>query len=77
MIPNCPECDRLWDLFVDATHSHLKLLSQQQISVIKQDSEALARLRQPVEESARNRQNTRRAFREHAASHGGSLARPV
>ena len=70
-MPNCPECDRLWDLFVEATRSHLKLLSQQQISVIRQDSDALSRLRQPVEASARNRQDTRRAYREHAATHPG------
>jgi hypothetical protein len=73
MSRNCSECDRLWEVFVEATHSHLKLLSQQQIAVIKHDNAALTHLRDPVADSATNRQNARNRFREHAATHGDSV----
>jgi hypothetical protein len=70
---NCPECDRLWEQFVAATHAHLKLLDRQQAAVIKHDSAALAELRRPVAESAVNRQSARHAFREHAETHGDAV----
>ena len=70
---NCPECDRLWEQFVDAAHAHLRLLGQQQAAVIQHDNAVLAELRHPVAESAVNRQTARHAFREHAATHGATV----
>jgi len=76
MARHCAECDRLWDGFVEATHNHLKLLSQQQIAVIRQDSAALQELRAPVADSAGKRQTARHRVREHSLTHGDEIPIP-
>jgi len=69
---HCSECARLWQEFADATSAQLRILGQQQIAVIRQDSPALAGLNQAVAESAARRQIASDAYKAHAATHGGT-----
>ena len=54
----------------DATNAQLRILGQQQIAVVQQDSAALAGLNQAVAEAAARREMASDAFKAHAATHG-------
>ena len=67
---HCRECARLWQEFADATNAQLRILGQQQIAFVQQDSAALAGLNQAVAEAATRREMASDAFKAHAATHG-------
>jgi recombinational DNA repair ATPase RecF len=66
---DCPLCARLWKEFATATNSYLRILGEQQMAVIQQDSAVLASLNQALAEAGARRQQARNEFRVHAATH--------
>jgi hypothetical protein len=65
MLGLCKECDRLWGDYAWATKAHLKVLSEQQIAAIQQDSVTLATLNPLTLEASRLRALTRQALKDH------------
>src|SRR2546422_558886 len=61
----CKECHRLWGDYAWATKAHLKILSDQQIAAIQQDSGALATLNPLTQEASHRRATARKALKDH------------
>ena len=73
---DCPLCARLWKEFATATNSYLRILGEQQMAVIQQDSSVLATLKQALADASARRQQARNEFRGHAATHERLERRP-
>jgi 5-methylthioribose kinase len=61
----CEECNRLWGEYAEATNADLKVMSNQQIASIRQDSSALATLDVLQREAGDRRERARRAIKDH------------
>ena len=69
MIGQCRECDRLWHEYADAVKGYLKIAGNRQVAQIGQDSAALAAIEPLHRDALERRAHTRKAFREHYATH--------
>jgi hypothetical protein len=65
----CADCLRLMKDLADATNAHLKLLNDQQVASIGQDSAVLESLTQALVDAAARRQFARELFRTHTSGH--------
>jgi hypothetical protein len=74
-IKDCPECDRLWAEYEQATRRALILESKFQIASYSHDSEGIIKLLPGVEESHQLRRSIRRQLIAHIRkSHAGADA---
>jgi hypothetical protein len=69
MMGSCRECDRLWHEYAEAVRAALKIAGNRQIAEIGQDSAALAAIEPLYLEALDRRILTRKAVRDHAATH--------
>ena len=69
MEQTCVECKRLSEELADATKDHIRLAGQKQLADMEQNSALMRELEPLVRKAADRREEARRAFREHAATH--------
>jgi hypothetical protein len=69
MLPECPECARLWREYAAATTAHIKLESKLQVAALEHDVENIKRLTVQVEGARKVRQDSRERLRSHEESH--------
>ena len=66
-IPDCPECQRLWKEYSDATTAHIKLESELDVAALSYNPEIVSVLTPKVEDAAMARLVARDAIRDHEA----------
>ena len=65
--PGCPECERLWQEYSDATFEHVKIDSRKKMAELGQDvSPELSRAH---DEATQRREDAQRRMKEHEATH--------
>ena len=65
----CETCARLWREYVQATHTHLKILGKQRIAAIQQDSSSLGVLDAEERDAGQLRDDAQAAVKAHELSH--------
>ena len=69
-VRECPECERLWEKYTDATFDFMRLDAQVKMAQLRQESlEVIALLREGVEAAAQCRDAALERLKQHEATH--------
>ena len=69
-VRECPECERLWEKYTDATFAFMRLDARAKMSQLRQESlEVMALLREGVEAAAQCRDAALEHLKQHEATH--------
>ena len=69
-VRECPECERLWEKYTDATFDFMRLDAQVKMAQLRQESlEVMALLREGVEAAAQCRDAALEHLKQHEATH--------
>ena len=69
-VRECPECERLWEKYTDATFDFMRLDAQVKMAHLRQESlEVIALLREGVEAAAQCRDAALERLKQHEATH--------
>jgi hypothetical protein len=66
---SCPDCDRLWQDYDDATNRYVNAFRQSHSAASRHDWAALAQLRRLQDQAAESLLNARKSVRDHATVH--------
>jgi hypothetical protein len=67
--PDCPECERLWKIYVLATRQHLDATVAKETARLTDGIEEMKILEHQAVEAAQWRMIARKAVKDHAAEH--------
>jgi hypothetical protein len=69
-VRECPECERLWDKYTDATFAFVKINRKTKMAQLWQEPpELMALLREGVEAAAQCRDAAQERLKQHEATH--------
>jgi hypothetical protein len=69
-VRECPECERLWEEYTDATFAFMRLNAQVKMAQLRQEPpEVMALLREGVEAAAQRRDAAQKHLKQHEATH--------
>ena len=69
-VRECPDCERLWEKYTDATFDFMRLDAQVKMAQLRQESlEVMALLREGVEAAAQCRDAALEHLKQHEATH--------
>ena len=69
-VRECPECERLWEDYTDATFAFMRLDAQVKMAQLRQEPpEVMALLREGVEAAAQCRDAALARLKQHEATH--------
>ena len=69
-VRECPECERLWKEYTDATFAFVKISRKTRMAQLRQESvEVMARLREGLEAAAHRRDAAQARLKQHEAIH--------
>lgn len=70
---NCPECQRLWREYAEATTEHIRLDGKLKLAVLERNRLTIPSLTADVENALQRKSASRGAIRQHESSiHGGA-----
>ena len=69
----CRECDEIWREYSHATTNHVKLITERQLAIIRQDATAETRLDAVIRDAEKLRGEAREKLRTHEAGHNWNL----
>jgi hypothetical protein len=72
--PNCPECERLWQVYAVATRKHLDAILEKEAATQTDYIGKMKILEQEAVETTQWWALARKAVRDHAATHAGNGA---
>jgi hypothetical protein len=73
--PDCPECERLWKIYVLATRQHLDATVAKETTWQTDGIEKMKTLEHQAVEAGQWRMLARKAVKDHAAEHAGDEPR--
>jgi hypothetical protein len=69
-VPGCGECERLWEIYTNATFAFMKLDAQVKMTQLRREPlEVLALLKEGVDAAARRREAALASLKRHEATH--------
>jgi len=69
-VRECPECERLWDEYTDATFAFVQIDGRTKMARLREESpEVMALLKEGVEAAAQRRDAAQARLKQHEATH--------